>query len=313
MNQESKNNRSDKSTPVEEVLKRYRLIQDDVEVVQEKERIGIQSMREKFGTAGAEIGIGFKRAYGTVMSGDSFQLFSFPDTSLLFIFSDVSGHGLGAYTTYVKMRSAAILAVRRETARMKKDGGSVDCPAVVKDIIETFTDIMEESVSRDFSSVIFTFVGKDDYGNFNFRFFNRGMHYPCLLRMDASGTVKCRNLNEADDSWKPSRNSPLGSDFRAILGEKYNECAESVIRLSGGGRICFFTDGIIEAANESVPPEEFGFERLERILSGTYSHFPQAAVNMIYLEVYDFIRHPDRQFDDMTAVIIDLPADNPGI
>jgi serine phosphatase RsbU (regulator of sigma subunit) len=313
MNQKTRHDGFEDILPVEEKLKRYRLIQSDIETVQDKERIGIQSMRAKFGTAGAEIGIGFKRAYGSVMSGDSFQLFSFPDDSLLFIFSDVSGHGLGAYTTYVKMRSAAILAVRRETVRMKRDGGSVDCPAVVRDIIDTFTDIMEESVSRDFSSVIFTFVGKDDYGNFTFRFFNRGMHYPCLLRLDASGTVQCRNLNESDDTWKPSRNAPLGADFRAILENRYNECEESVIRISGGSRICFFTDGIIEAANEAVPPEEFGVERLKKILTGTFSHFPQAAVNMIYHEVYDFIIHPDRQFDDMTAVVIDLPGDSPSL
>jgi serine phosphatase RsbU (regulator of sigma subunit) len=309
MNDNSNNEGIEILIPAEEVVRRYRLIQNDVEGVHVKERIGIKSMLEKFGTAGMDIGIGYKRAYGSVMSGDSFQLFMFPDNSFLFIFSDVSGHGLGAYTTYIKLRSAAILAVRKESARMTSENGTVEYKTVIHDIIDTFTNIMEDSVSRDFSSVIFTFVGKNPDGSFTFRFFNRGMHYPFLITDENCKIPVCKNLNDNFETWQPARNSPLGSDFRALLDEKYYDCSESSIVLHGSGRLCFFTDGIVEAANEDAPPEEFGFDRLSHILCSTYNYFPQAAVNMVYREVYDFIGHPIRQFDDMTAVLIDVPHD----
>jgi len=293
--------------PTDEVIRRYRLIQNDVEGVHAKEKIGIRSMLKQFGSAGVDIGVGFKSAYGTVMSGDSFQLFVFSDDSFLFVFSDVSGHGLEAYTTYIKLRSAAILAVRHENERISGQNGPVDCCSVVTEIVDTFTNIMEDSISRDFSCVIFTFVAKEKDGKFVFRFFNRGMYYPILAKSEEDNSVICMNLNEPSVNWEPSRNSPLGSDFRILLGSKYYNCTESVKRLEGGGRICFFTDGIIEATNEKEPPVEFGVERLVKILRDTFHHFPQAAINMLYHEVYDYIGDPARQYDDMTAVIIDIP------
>jgi hypothetical protein len=293
--------------PANEVIRRYRLIQNDVEGVHAKEKIGIRSMLKKFGSAGVDIGVGFKRAYGTVMSGDSFQLFVFSDDSFLFVFSDVSGHGLEAYTTYIKLRSAAILAVRHENERIAKRKSAVDCCSVVTEIVDTFTNIMEDSISRDFSSVIFTFVSKEKDGEFIFRFFNRGMYYPILTMSSEDNSTICMNLNEPSENWEPSGNSPLGSDFRILLDSKYYNCSESVKHLEGGARICFFTDGIIEATNEKDPPAEFGVDHLKKILRDSFYHFPQAAINMLYHEVYDFIGDPARQEDDMTAVIIDIP------
>ena len=52
------------------------------------------------------------------------------------------------------------------------------------------------------------------------------------------------------------------------------------------------------------PKSEFGLARLEKSLVETYSYFPQAAINTIFTEVYDFIGEPSRQMDDMTAVLL---------
>jgi len=204
-------------------------------------------------------------------------------------------------------RFPAILAVRHENERISRQHNAVDCCSVVTEIVDTFTNIMEDSVSRDFSSVIFTFVTKEKDDKFLFRFFNRGMYYPILTKSSEENAIICINLNEPSENWIPSRNSPLGSDFRMLLGEKYYSCAESAKRLESGGRICFFTDGIIEATNEKEPPVEFGVDNIEKILRDTFFHFPQAAINLLYHEVYDFIGDPARQYDDMTAVIIDVP------
>ena len=293
--------------PADELARRYKLILSDVEGVHTKDRIGIKTMMEKFGTEGVEIGIGFKRAYGTVMSGDSFQLFILHDNIFLFVFADVSGHGLEAYTTYIKLRSAIILAVRKENERKEKNPDTdIDYCLVINDIIDIFTNIMEDSISRDFSSVIFAFVRRQGE-TFNFSFFNRGMYYPFLAIENDDGSIACFDLNESFEGWHPSKNSPLGSDFRKILESKYYTCNESTISLTGGGRFCFFTDGITEAVNTDEPPQEFGMQRLEKVITDTFNYFPQAAINILYDEVYEFMQDPSRQMDDMTAIIIDVP------
>jgi hypothetical protein len=295
--------------PVEEVIRRYRLILNDVEVVHSKDRVGIRSMLTKFGSAGMDIGIGYKRAYGTALSGDSFQLFALPRKTLFFVFSDVSGHGLEAYTTYIKLRSAAILAVRNENNRFDKNESSeVNYRAIVHDIVETFTNIMEDSISRDFACVLFVFVNYDDNGNTVFHFSNRGMYYPFMVIPGQDGTVQTKNLNDEHDNWSPVKNSPLGSDFRDLLGKRYDTVETTVIRLNKGGRLCFFTDGITEAPNENDPPEEFGVTRLEKSLTETFNHFPQSAINTLYDEIFEFIGNPIKQIDDMTAVMIDVPG-----
>ncbi|MGL4370115.1 MAG: PP2C family protein-serine/threonine phosphatase [Spirochaetota bacterium] len=294
--------------PYEELVRRYKLILNDIAGVHTKDKIGIRSMLEKFGSAGVDVGIGFKQAYGAAMSGDSFQLFVLHDDIFLFVFSDVSGHGLEAYTTYIKLRSAIILAVRTENERHTANpGAAIDYCSVIHNIIDTFTNIMEDSISRDFACVIFAFVSRDDDA-FTFRFFNRGMYYPHLSIINDDGSVSCFNLNEKSESWTPSKGSPLGSDFRKIMEAKYYICAESSITLPSGGRLCFFTDGITEATNMEEPPVEYGISRLERILTETCHYFPQAAINILYDDVYYFMKDPSRQLDDMTAVIFDVPG-----
>lgn len=295
--------------PVEEVINRYRLILNDVEVVHSKDKIGIRSFLKKFGSAGVDIGIGYKRAYGTVLSGDSFQLFTLPSDTFLFIFTDVSGHGLGAYTTYIKLRAAAILAVREENLRFERSPETkIDFQRIVSNIVETFTNIMEDSVSRDFACVIFAFVTREQDGSFNFRFFNRGMHYPYLVMQNEEGLIHCHNLNDPMKDWDPIKNPPLGSDFRELLGDRYIVSGPASIRLNHGARLCFFSDGIIEASNDGNPPDEYGYGRLDHALKETYSHFPQSAINTLYDEIYEFIGNPARQSDDMTVIIIDIPT-----
>lgn len=298
----------DEFIPPEEIIRRYKLIQYDLDGVRIKDRIGIKSILNRFGEEGMDAGIGYKQAYGTVMSGDSFQLFSLHDDIFLFVFSDVSGHGLEAYTTYIKLRSSIILAVRRENERHARDSSDpINFSGIVSDITDTFTDIMDDSISRDFACVLFTFVSHE-HEMFTFRFFNRGMYYPELAILADNGSVSTFNMNEPHDSWVPAKNSPLGSDFRKILEHKYNMNAESVLTLNGGFRLLFFTDGITEATNSENQSVEFGLGRLEKSLIETFHYFPQAAINTLFTEVYDFIGDPSRQTDDMTAVILHIPA-----
>ena len=289
--------------PAEEIIRRYKLIMTDLDGVHTKDRIGIKSMLEKFSEEGVEAGIGYKQAYGTVMSGDSFQLFRIRDDIHLFVVSDISGHGLEAYTTYIKLRSSIILAVRRENQRYAADPSSpIDYQQIISGIIRTFTDIMADSISKDFACVIFTFVRREN-DRYTFTFFNRGMYFPCYASLDEDG-IETFNLNEKSDGWHPAKGSPLGSDFRKIIGEKYHRCTASTLTANGDFRLLFFTDGIIEATGADDPKSEYGLQRLEKSLVETYGYFPQAAINAIFTEVYDFIGEPSRQMDDMTAVLL---------
>jgi hypothetical protein len=298
----------DELLPPEEIIRRYKLIQNDLEGVRIKDKIGIKSILNRFGEEGMDAGIGYKQAYGTVMSGDSFQLFSLHDDIFLFVFSDVSGHGLEAYTTYIKLRSSIILAVRSENERRaQNENDSINYSKIISDITNTFTDIMDDSISRDFACVLFTFVSRENE-MFTFRFFNRGMYYPQLATQAENGSVTAFNMNEALDTWVPAKNSPLGSDFRKILEHKYNVNTESILTLSGGFRLLFFTDGITEATSGQNHSMEFGLARLEKNLIETFHYFPQAAINTLFTEVYDFIGDPSRQTDDMTAVLLNFTA-----
>ncbi|HEY1407279.1 MAG TPA: SpoIIE family protein phosphatase, partial [Spirochaetota bacterium] len=201
-----------------------------------------------------------------------------------------------------------ILAVRKENDLFKlRAKQEIDYDSVVRNIVETFTNIMEDSVSRDFACVIFSFVSRDVNGDILFHFYNRGMYYPFLLESSDDGSVICRNLNDQSENWVPAKNSPLGSDFRILLGDRYIQDKPAILRVTNGARLCFFSDGIIEAPNESEPAEEFGLARFESSLRETFHHFPQSSINTLYDEVYDFIGNPMRQSDDMTAVVIDIP------
>ena len=92
------------------------------------------------------------------------------------------------------------------------------------------------------------------------------------------------------------------------MESKYYICSESSISLPAGGRFCFFTDGITEQTDTKTPPSEYGTARLEKVLTETQHYFPQAAINILYDDVYDFMVSPSRQMDDMTAIIIDVPG-----
>ena len=75
------------------------------------------------------------------------------------------------------------------------------------------------------------------------------------------------------------------------------------LRLSSGDRLLLYTDGVTEAANDSG--EEFGAERLARILDGGTEPLPQQ-----WHAIMDDVReHANGNFtDDATLLLISVPA-----
>jgi phosphoserine phosphatase RsbU/P len=271
--------------------------------IRDNDKILLEHLFSDFYDKKLNIGVGFKRAYGSVLSGDYFDLIKLPDNNYLFVFADISGHGLPAYTTTIRLRSAITIAIN-ET----KDSyaGMINTDSLIKDINTKFTDIMDSSESSDFACVNFTFIYSEE-DRFHLKFYNRSMLFPIVVRKFQNKLMDIFNLNEKDKGWIPKKGYLMGSDLRKILGSAYNETPSCEFVLYEGDSILFYSDGITEAFSNDRKRSEFGEKRLEKILKDTIDLPPQESVDIIYDSVYKYIGKPENQKDDMTAVLINFP------
>ncbi len=303
---------SKKMDSIENRLKRFDILQSEANTVRENDKILIKSMFRNFYNKHLNVGIGFHRAYGSILSGDYFDLIKLPDDNYLFVFADISGHGLPAYTTLIRLRSAITIAVK-ETEFIFGNSGYINTTSLVRDICLKFTDIMDESNSDDFASVNFTFISYKN-NKFHLKFYNRSMLFPVIIRKKNNDLVEIINLNENANEWIPKFGLILGSNVRKIIGAGYLDtpCGEYI--LEGTDSVLFYSDGIIEAYNPDADKssidflEDFGVARLMEILKINIHLSPHEMINKIFDDVYNFIGDPEHQKDDMTAVLIDFPS-----
>jgi hypothetical protein len=294
-----------KDNAIEDILHQYHNLDIEAETVRSKDRNVIRGLFGSFYGKQLNVGIGFQRAYGSLLSGDYFELVKLPDGNYLFVFADISGHGLPAYTTLIRLRSAITLAVK-ESEHSQKAGSQINPEALVRDIGTKFTDIMEAAASQDFASVIFTHI-RNDLDRFYLKFFNRGMYFPLVVRKFKDNLVDLYDLNTVEKGWFPVKGGLLGYEFRAIRGEQYDIYPSCEFIVYEGDCVLFHSDGIVEARKADDPNIEFGYGRIKQILLEHLDLFPQAVVNHLFEEVYDFMGDLSRQNDDMTAVLIDFP------
>jgi len=290
---------------IQEIVRQYNILDNEAETVRSKDRGIIRGLFGNFYGKQLTVGIGFQRAYGSILSGDYFELIKLPDENYLFVFADISGHGLPAYTTLIRLRSAITLGVKESTVSLAKKG-YLDPEELVRDIGTKFTDIMEAAESQDFASVIFTYI-RNVNDKFYLKFFNRGMYFPIVVRKFRDELVDMYDLNIGEKGWFPRKGGLLGYEFRALRGSQYDEYPSCEFIVYEGDCVLFFSDGIVEARKSGGSRDEFGFSRLKKNLFDHMNLFPQAVVNHLYEEVYDFIGDLSCQEDDMTAVLIDFP------
>lgn len=288
-----------------DILSRYHILASEANSVRERDKELLKNIFGNFYNKHLNVGIGFQRAYGAILSGDYFDLIAMPDGNYLFVFADISGHGLPAYTTLVRLRSAITISLK-EIQHIYNKSGSIDPEYVVKDVTRKFTDIMDDANSHDFACINFTFIYNEN-DKFYLKFYNRSMLFPIVVRKFNSSIVNIYNLNVQDKGWLPMKGHLVGSDVKQLLDDRYYEtpCCEFVIY--EGDSILFFSDGITEAFSSKRPDDEFGQHRLESILVENIHRSPQEIVDILFNTVYDFIGAPQKQKDDMTAVLIDLP------
>ncbi len=286
------------NSSVEEILAMYENLKNEAEAVREKDKVTIKGLFGDFYNKHLNVGVGFKRAYGAMLSGDYFELFTMPRNTYLFVFADISGHGLPAYTTLVRLRSAITLSIKKyEYIASKNDDWTQE--KFLNDLVLKFTDIMDASNSNDFASIIFTFI-RNEGDKFYLRFFNRGMFFPFIIRKYQNKLIDLYDLNIKQNDWIPKKGHLLGSEIREILEDKYYKFPCCEFTIYEGDLILFFSDGVTEAQNKNNQSDEYGTERLKNL-------YPQAIVNNIFYEVYEFMGDYRKQNDDMTAVMFGFP------
>jgi hypothetical protein len=284
-------NISGENGSIEDRLNRYEILKAEANTVRENDKVLIRSLFRNFYNKQLRVGIGFQRAYGSILSGDYFDLIKLPDNNYLFVFADISGHGLPAYTTLIRLRSAITIAIKR-SRRISEKTGSMNQKFLIRDICTKFTDIMDESNSDDFACVNFTFITNDD-SRYRLRFFNRSMLFPMVIRSRGESDIEVINLNKQYEDWKPRVGSILGSDLRKLLEDHYLETPTCEFTLSESDSVLFYSDGITEAYNPSGGlnngmtggEEEFGEKRVEDILMSFHRHHPQEIINNLYQNV----------------------------
>ncbi len=301
-----------KNDSIEDKLKRFEILKAEANTVREKDKILIRSLFRSFYNKHLNVGIGFQRAYGSVLAGDYFDLIRLPDNKFLFIFADISGHGLPAYTTLIRLRSAITIAIK-SVKRYYEKSNILNTTSLVRDICIKFTDIMDEANSDDYACVNFTFISHED-DKFKLKFYNRGMLFPIVIRKKLYKKIDIYNLNLPNGKWIPQVGYILGSHVRKLLKNAYLETPSCEYVLYELDSILFFSDGITEAYNPDLTgkneSDEFGIQRVEQIIRENYELSPQEIVNKLFAGVYDFLGDPERQKDDMTAILIDFPPVN---
>ncbi|MCL1911020.1 MAG: serine/threonine-protein phosphatase [Leptospirales bacterium] len=291
-------------TAFEKKLKRFDILHSEANVVREQDKILVRSLFKNFSQKKLTVGIGFQRAYGSVLSGDYFDLIKLPGDQFMFVFADVSGHGLPAYTTLIRLRSSITLAVKEARKSCVSANREIDTAALVNEIAVKFTDIMDESNSDDFACIVFAFISRVG-SRYALKLYNRSMLFPIVIKSSQNG-MQVINLNYSSQDWKPDRGFYLGSDMHKLLGEPYFNVPECVYTIDEGDSVFFYSDGISEACNSSSG-EEFGDKRIEDVLMDYAGLDPQVVIDELFRNVYSFIGNPEGQKDDMTAVLIGFP------
>jgi hypothetical protein len=165
---------------------------------------------------------------------------------------------------------------------------------------------MDRAHSRDFASVLFTFIYNEG-DKFHLHFFSQGMHFPLVVRNFKNNILDIYDLNQHEKGWEPRTGLLWGREIRKILSNQYDLYPSCHFTIYEGDRILYFSDGIIDAFKIEHGHQTFGLQRLKELLRQKQNKAPQEAIDELYQEVFRFIQDPRAQEDDMTAVLIDFP------
>jgi sigma-B regulation protein RsbU (phosphoserine phosphatase) len=221
--------------------------------------------------------IGVKNRTAGVLGGDYFDFVALPDGGQAIFIGDVTGHGLHA--------SLVMSLIYGFIHRAALDAGAPsELAAQVNAFLLHFAE-RSRTLDQYFSTTLF--IAVIDPRTLAMEYVNAG-HVPALVR-------------RGGDVFELSPTTqPLGY-FETL------DTTTGSFRLEKGDRLLLYTDGIIEAANDSG--ERFGARRLRELLAGSASDHMEF-LGSIFQALRDF-GTADPPEDDCSALVIDIRGEPP--
>jgi serine phosphatase RsbU (regulator of sigma subunit) len=210
------------------------------------------------------------------ISGDVYDYFEIDDNRLGVMVGDVSGHGV---------QSGMVATAAKAGLHLLLDRG-------VRTPSELLSGMNKAVLVTASSSLMMTAViAVVDLADRKITYANAGHNYPYIYRALTKNIIKLDNTG----------GFPLGFDS----GSKYEE---AVVDFHQNDRLLLYTDGIVEARNNS--DEEFGYDRLETYLENKLSGHPESARRGLIDTVRAFTG-VDGFEDDVTILIVGDETEGP--
>jgi phosphoserine phosphatase RsbU/P len=200
------------------------------------------------------------------VGGDYYDFFPLSRGRLGFLVADVSGKGIPAALLVSTVHAAVHLQIDQSET-------------IVELVTRIDRHLQRYAAARKFLTLFFGLL-EPDTGVL--RYVSAG-HNPALLLTGAGQVVRIN-----------STGVPLGILPNAVWREES-------IQVEPGDLICLYTDGVTEAVNERE--EEFGVERLSRLLVRSTAKGAQDICNEVLSDVAEFARGMP-QYDDQTLLIV---------
>jgi serine phosphatase RsbU (regulator of sigma subunit) len=203
------------------------------------------------------------------ISGDVYDYFEIDDHRLGVMVGDVSGHGV---------QSGMVATAAKAGLHLLLDRG-------VRTSSDLLTGMNKAVLVTASNSLMMTAViAIIDLSDRTISYANAGHNYPYLHQASTQTLIKLDNTG----------GFPLGFD----VGSTYDEV---VVDFNQNDRLLLYTDGIVEARNNSE--EEFGYDRLEAYLQNKLSGHPEHVRRGLVDAVLGFTG-VDGFEDDVTVLIV---------
>lgn len=200
------------------------------------------------------------------VGGDYYDAFPLSRGRLGFLVADVSGKGVPAALLVSTVHAAVHL--------------QIDQSKTIAELVSRIDRHLQRyAAARKFLTLFFGLLEPDSGV---LRYVSAG-HNPALLLGGSGQTVRVE-----------STGVPIGILPNATWREE-------TLQMEPGDLLCVYTDGVTEAVNEGE--EEFGLDRLARLLSRNAASSPQKICDEVLSAVADFARGMP-QYDDQTLLVV---------
>ncbi len=204
------------------------------------------------------------------VGGDFFNYFALPDGRLALLVGDVSGKGVSA-----ALLMANVQATLRARLPLETD-------------LARLADGLDRDVDQNTPHSVYVtlFLAILDVERSELRYVNAGHNPQFLLRREGG----------------LERLSSTGMPIALYAGHGYEE---SVVRISAGDLLFFYTDGLVETENELG--DMFGPERLESLLAAEHEKGIDAVLERVDTTIRGF-RGRAEPFDDATMMALRIDS-----